>query len=229
MRTWCRPPVRRCAPSATSPSCRCRAWAGSSRPTGSAATPSSSAPTAPSRSRRPSGSVTPVDPDAPVPQSSTASSSAGEEDRVLSILGVIRLGSQAADAAGAVTFLFLLITVNIFLGADQPGAAAALRRRPRGHGGLRGHPDRAIAQPALSGRHGPAHADHLRRGVPPGRPRPLVDVPRHREPGAARTRSSRARSTLAPRDAATRGGRTSARSRGQRSPWAATPRSPCSR
>ena len=47
----------------------------------------------------PSGSVTPVDPDAPVPQSSTASSSAGEEDRVLSILGVIRLGSQAADAA----------------------------------------------------------------------------------------------------------------------------------
>ena len=64
----------------------------------------------------PSGSVTPVDPDAPVPQSSTASSSAGEEDRVLSILGVIRLGSQAADAAGAVTFLFLLITVNIFLG-----------------------------------------------------------------------------------------------------------------
>ena len=63
-----------------------------------------------------SGSVTPLDPDAPVPQSSTASSSAGEEDRVLSILGVIRLGSQAADAAGAVTFLFLLITVNIFLG-----------------------------------------------------------------------------------------------------------------
>ena len=35
---------------------------------------------------------------------------------MLSILGVIRLGSQAADAAGAVTFLFLLITVNIFLG-----------------------------------------------------------------------------------------------------------------
>ena len=69
---------------------------------------SSTDPSAPS-------SVTPVDPNAPVPQASTAAGS-GDEDRVLSILGVIRLGSQAADGAGAVTFLFLLVTVNIFLG-----------------------------------------------------------------------------------------------------------------
>jgi RIP metalloprotease RseP len=60
--------------------------------------------------------ITPLDPDAPAASEVTASSSAGEEDRVLSILGVIRLGSQAADGGGAVTFLFLLITVNIFLG-----------------------------------------------------------------------------------------------------------------
>jgi RIP metalloprotease RseP len=59
--------------------------------------------------------VTPLDPGAPVPESTT-SVGAGDEDRVLSILGVIRLGSQAADGGGAVTFLFLLITVNIFLG-----------------------------------------------------------------------------------------------------------------
>jgi membrane-associated protease RseP (regulator of RpoE activity) len=62
-----------------------------------------------------SSSVTPLDPNAPTAPAATTAS-AGEEDRVLSILGVIRLGSQAADGAGAVTFLFLLVTVNIFLG-----------------------------------------------------------------------------------------------------------------
>ena len=59
--------------------------------------------------------ITPLDPDAPAPES-VSSTSAGDEDRVLSILGVIRLGSQAAGGGGAGTFLFLLITVNIFLG-----------------------------------------------------------------------------------------------------------------
>lgn len=39
---------------------------------------------------------------------------AAEQERVLSILGVIRLGSQAMGG-GAVTVIFLLLTVNIFL------------------------------------------------------------------------------------------------------------------
>jgi RIP metalloprotease RseP len=55
----------------------------------------------------------PLDADAPQVQSSAEA--ARDQDRIISILGVIQLGSQAADT-GLVTVLFLLIMVNVFLG-----------------------------------------------------------------------------------------------------------------
>lgn len=59
-----------------------------------------------------SGQIKPVE--SGTPQATSIDSGSNDGDRVLSILGVIRLGSQAADG-GAVTFIFLLLTVNIFL------------------------------------------------------------------------------------------------------------------
>ncbi len=56
--------------------------------------------------------IKPIDSSSPAIRSDSDDSM--NEDRVLSILGVIRLGSQAAGG-GAVTFIFLLLTVNIFL------------------------------------------------------------------------------------------------------------------
>jgi RIP metalloprotease RseP len=55
----------------------------------------------------------PLEADAPQVQSSAEASR--DQDRIISILGVIQLGSQAADT-GFVTVLFLLIMVNVFLG-----------------------------------------------------------------------------------------------------------------
>lgn len=66
----------------------------------------------------PAPELHPVDANAPAPSAgSTASagSSAPSEDRVISILGVVRLGSQAAQA-DPVTLLGLVAIVNIFLG-----------------------------------------------------------------------------------------------------------------
>lgn len=74
--------------------------------------------TPPSGSTNDNAEVTPIQPTqpgAPVVKSSTGGSPS-DESRVLSIFGVIRLGSQAAEGGGAVAFLFLLLTVNIFLG-----------------------------------------------------------------------------------------------------------------
>jgi len=58
------------------------------------------------------GAIRPLDRDAPLPRSADA---AADQDRVISILGVIQLGSQAADS-GVATLVFLLILVNVFLG-----------------------------------------------------------------------------------------------------------------
>ncbi len=55
----------------------------------------------------------PLEADAPTAQSEAQQ--ARDQDRIISILGVIQLGSQAADT-GVVTVLFLLIMVNVFLG-----------------------------------------------------------------------------------------------------------------
>jgi RIP metalloprotease RseP len=60
----------------------------------------------------PGAAIRPLDSSAP---HAVSSDSSGDENRFLSILGVIRLGSQAADS-GAVAFLWLLVMVNIFLG-----------------------------------------------------------------------------------------------------------------
>jgi RIP metalloprotease RseP len=57
--------------------------------------------------------LVPLEADAPQVQSSA--DQARDQDRIISILGVIQLGSQAADT-GVVTVLFLLIMVNVFLG-----------------------------------------------------------------------------------------------------------------
>jgi membrane-associated protease RseP (regulator of RpoE activity) len=60
-----------------------------------------------------SGEIRPLDPSAP--HAVASSDPSQDENRFLSILGVIRLGSQAADS-GAIAFLWLLVMVNIFLG-----------------------------------------------------------------------------------------------------------------
>jgi RIP metalloprotease RseP len=57
--------------------------------------------------------IRPLEADAPYAVASSTSNS--DNNRFLSILGVIRLGSQAADS-GAIAFLWLLVMVNIFLG-----------------------------------------------------------------------------------------------------------------
>jgi RIP metalloprotease RseP len=56
-------------------------------------------------------SIRPLDRDAPPPRSADPA----DQDRVISILGVIQLGSQAAES-GVATLVFLLIMVNVFLG-----------------------------------------------------------------------------------------------------------------
>jgi membrane-associated protease RseP (regulator of RpoE activity) len=67
-------------------------------------------------STAPPADITPVDPGTPVPEAGAPSaSSTGGEDRVLSILGVVRLGSDLAQEDGAESAIFLLATVNIFL------------------------------------------------------------------------------------------------------------------
>ena len=74
--------------------------------------------TPPSGSDSDESDVSPVQPaQAGAPAVSVGNgSTSDDENRVLSIFGVIRLGSQAAEGGGAVAFLFLLLTVNIFLG-----------------------------------------------------------------------------------------------------------------
>jgi membrane-associated protease RseP (regulator of RpoE activity) len=62
-----------------------------------------------------SGSTTIRPLDTGAPAASSASVEPADENRLLSILGVIRLGSQAADS-GWIAFFWLLVMVNIFLG-----------------------------------------------------------------------------------------------------------------
>ncbi len=64
----------------------------------------------------PVNGLEPVSPDAPVPGAAANSSSgAGAEDRVVSIVGVVRLGAQAAEFHPSALIL-LVVVVNIFLG-----------------------------------------------------------------------------------------------------------------
>ena len=96
----------------------------------------------------------------PSPPSSSANARTGRHVRPRHRPPRARAGQGARRAAA---ILQLLAMVNIFLGAAQPDPAAALRRGPRGGRLLRGRSARRSRPPRVPGRHGQAHAGHLRR------------------------------------------------------------------
>jgi membrane-associated protease RseP (regulator of RpoE activity) len=80
----------------------------------------------------------------------------GEENRMLSIYGVVRLGAELGERGGVVAFLLLFFQINIFIGIfnmvpllpfDGGHAAVAIYERIRSRRGRRYHADLAKLMP----------------------------------------------------------------------------------
>jgi membrane-associated protease RseP (regulator of RpoE activity) len=97
------------------------------------------------------------DSDRPVSGGGTAAESRdGEDNRMLSIYGVVRLGAELGERGGAVAFLLLFFQINIFIGLfnmvpllpfDGGHAAVAIYERFRSRRGRRYHADMAKLMP----------------------------------------------------------------------------------
>ena len=97
------------------------------------------------------------DADRPVSGGGTAAESRdGEDNRMLSIYGVVRLGAELGERGGAVAFLLLFFQINIFIGLfnmvpllpfDGGHAAVAIYERFRSRRGRRYHADMAKLMP----------------------------------------------------------------------------------
>ncbi|HEX8805113.1 MAG TPA: site-2 protease family protein, partial [Acidimicrobiales bacterium] len=94
--------------------------------------------------------------DEPAAQPSSGGASDDEGNRMLSILGVVRLGASAAEEDGLIQLLFIFFQINIFIGIlnmvplpplDGGHAAVAIYERIRSRRGRRYHADVAKLLP----------------------------------------------------------------------------------